>query len=121
MGKPKKENMELLKNNTLEKEIKNMRKPVNKDQYCLYAMGKEAHHKLGDISRDEYDLIQVFEEDEDNCYGNWLTGYGYVDVRFPKTSVRPLTKKEIDKWEGTKHGISGQYLFTLKIKGALWG
>ena len=112
--------MELRKDKSLEKEIKNMRKSIREDGACLYAMGKEAHHYLGDISRKDWDIVQVVQEDADNYYGNWLYGYGYVDVRFPKSSLRELTKEEIDQYEGSNFGIVGSWANKLKVKDFLW-
>ena len=63
-----------------------------------YMIATKAIHKTGDISRDDGDLCIVFEEDESNYIGQWVTGYGFVKVKFPKESTRPLTKKEIKKY-----------------------
>ena len=78
-------------------------------------MAKSAYHMTGDISRDEFDLAIVFMEDENNLYGNWVYGYGFVDVRFPKKKVKELTEDEINKYNGTGFGISGTYYGKLKI------
>jgi hypothetical protein len=56
-------------------------------------VGTVAYHKLGDIGRDE-DFFAVTGEDADNYYGNWLTGLGFVNVRFPKATTRELTDAE---------------------------
>ena len=57
-------------------------------------MGTEAHHQLGDISRDEPDYFYADQEDNENYYGSWVTGYGFVNVRFPKATSREMTDDE---------------------------
>lgn len=57
-------------------------------------MATEAHHKLGDISRDEPDYIWVRSEDEENYYGEWISGFGFIEVRFPKSGTREMTDEE---------------------------
>ena len=105
--------MELLKDQSFEKELSNMRKYLIEDETCLFLMAKTAFHHLGDISRDEWDLALVFEEDKDNLYGQWAYGYGLIDVKFPKNSVKKLSKKEIKKY-------SGSYINRSDIKNRLW-
>lgn len=56
-----------------------------------------AIHKLGDISRDEGDHCHIFGEDGDNYVGNWITGYGFIEVRFPKSTTRDLTPEEAEE------------------------
>jgi hypothetical protein len=57
-------------------------------------MGTEAQHGLGDISRDKPDYFYADQEDNENYYGAWLTGFGFVNVRFPKATSRPMTNAE---------------------------
>ena len=57
-------------------------------------MGTEAQHQLGDVSRDEPDYFIYDEEDDENYYGAWVTGLGFVNVRFPKATSRELTEAE---------------------------
>lgn len=57
-------------------------------------MGTEADHQLGDISRDEPDYFYAVREDKKNYYGSWLTGFGFINVRFPKATSRPMTDDE---------------------------
>ena len=47
-------------------------------------MATKAIHQLGDISRDKEDLCFIHDEDEKNYIGNWITGYGFIEVKFPK-------------------------------------
>jgi len=95
-------------------------KYLKKDETCLYAMGKEAHHVTGEISREEWDLIQINAEDDKNYIGNWMYGFGFIEVKFPKKSIRALNKKEIKYYEGSHYGIGGSYLGDLEIEGRLW-
>lgn len=82
-----------------------------------YMMATTAIHKLGDISRDTPDLCVVSEEDEDNFYGNWVTGFGFISVRFPKTTTRNLTEDEIEKYHGMQFSIGDTPLPALNLKG----
>lgn len=86
----------------------------------LYVMAKEAHHKLGDVSRKDWDLAIVEKEDDKNFYGRWATGFGFIGVKFPKISVRELTKKEVKKYNGTLWGINGIPINKLDILDSLW-
>jgi len=61
-----------------------------------YMMATTAIHKLGDISSDKEDLCFVSSEDEDNYIGQWVTGFGFIDVKFPKETTRNLTDEEIE-------------------------
>lgn len=67
-----------------------------------YMMATRAVHKLGDLTRDEPDLAIVYPDQEtDTDYvGEWATGYGYVMVRFPKETTRPLTEAEHTRFAG---------------------
>lgn len=56
--------------------------------------GTTAIHMLGDISREGGDYFRVEREDDDNYYGHWLTGFGFIDVRFPKATSREVTGRE---------------------------
>lgn len=79
-----------------------------------YKIATKAYHKLGDISRDEPDLCEIFEDDEDNYYGEWITGFGFIDVCFPKETTRDLTEDEIRQYVGTSIAINNNPpLFTF--------
>jgi len=60
--------------------------PISMKRTGIFAT--KAIHKLGDISRDDGDYAIVTEADDENYYGQWLSGYGFVDVQFPKKSSR---------------------------------
>ena len=57
-------------------------------------MATVAIHKLGDISSKALDLCYIYKKDEDNYYGNWVEGLGWIDVQFPKSTTRLLTEEE---------------------------
>ena len=80
-----------------------------------YMMATKAIHKLGDISRDSEDLCIIYDEDEDNYIGEWVTGVGYIKVKFPKDSTRPLTEEEITKYNKMWVRINNQPPFKLKV------
>lgn len=63
-----------------------------------YMMATTAMHQLGDISSNEPDLCHIYDEDKENYYGTWVTGYGFFDVKFPKKTTKELTEAEIEKY-----------------------
>jgi hypothetical protein len=73
-----------------------------------YMMATTAIHKMGDISRDEPDLCIVRREDGDDYIGEWVTGFGYVKVRFPKATTRDLTEQEKAHYNGLGLEMSGR-------------
>ena len=64
-----------------------------------YMLATKAFHILGDISSDYPDLCEISAQDNNNYYGIWSTGFGFIDVRFPKNTTRDLNKDEIDKYK----------------------
>ena len=79
-----------------------------------YMMATKAIHKLGNISRDEPDLCHVHAETATDYIGNWVTGFGFIDVKFPKKTTRNLTE-EIDLYNGTYIQIGSQPSIELKV------
>lgn len=65
-----------------------------------YMMATNAIHKLGDISRDVPSLAIIYGEEGDDLIGEWVTGIGYVNVRFPKATTRELTAEERAEYNG---------------------
>jgi hypothetical protein len=64
-------------------------------------VGTTAIHKMGDISRPvDLELSQRLfvtqSETEADYIGNWVAGFGFIDVRFPKETVRELTAGEAE-------------------------
>jgi hypothetical protein len=59
-----------------------------------YMMATQAIHAVGNISRDEPSLAIVYRETERDYIGEWATGMGFINVRFPKETTRELTDAE---------------------------
>ncbi len=81
-----------------------------------YMMATKAFHKLGDISRDEPDLCIVDSEDTENYIGNWVTGFGFINVKFPKSTTRELTDEEKEKWHGRQIVVGGRPIGKIYAK-----
>ena len=88
---------------------------MRKRIFSKYMMATKAIHKLGDISSSFPDLCHVYDEDENNYYGSWVTGFGFFDVRLPKKTTRELTKKEIKKYNKMSVKINSQPAIKLKV------
>jgi hypothetical protein len=80
-----------------------------------YMMGTIAIHKMGDISREDPDLCFISDEDEENYVGHWVTGYGFVNVKFPKSTTRELSKEEIKHYNNLKFQLSHYEPWQLKV------
>lgn len=80
-----------------------------------YKMATTAIVKLGDISRNSEDICVVYGENDENFYGNWITGLGFFDVQFPKETTRDLTEKEIKKYSKVSYEISSGIRFKLNM------
>ncbi len=80
-----------------------------------HMMATQAIHKLGDFSRDTYDLCCVYGETETDWIGAWITGLGFFDVRFPKETTRVLTPAEVEKYNKTSVRIGSQPARQLKV------
>lgn len=65
-----------------------------------YMMATTAMHKLGDVSREEPDLAVIYGEDGGTLVGEWVTGAGFINVRFPKATTRELTAEERALYDG---------------------
>lgn len=70
-------------------------------------MATKATHKLGDLSRSKPELCCIQSEDEDNYYGYWIEGLGFIDVQFPKSTTRELTEEEKAKFSDNTVVIGG--------------
>ena len=81
-----------------------------------YMMATKAFHKLGDISRDEEDICYVHEERDDGYVGAWVTGFGFIEVFFPKDTTRELTSEETEKYNEMYFQIASQPPFKLNIR-----
>ena len=80
-----------------------------------YMMATKAMHMTGDISRDVEDLCVVFSETETHYIGNWVTGFGFVYVEFPKETTRGLTKEEVEEYNKTYVQLSDHPPMKLKV------
>jgi len=80
-----------------------------------YMMATKAIHIMGDISRDEEDLCVITEEDEENYIGNWVFGFGFIHVKFPKATTRELTQEEIDEYNKGYVQINNQVPIKLNV------
>lgn len=66
-----------------------------------------AIHMLGDIRREDDDYIIVKDETFDEYIGNFLEGFGFMNVEFNKEDVRPCTREEIDYLNGCVCTLNG--------------
>lgn len=65
-----------------------------------FLMATTAVHVFRDISRAEPDLAVIYGEDGDDWIGEWVTGFGLINVRFPKSTTRELTEAERARYDG---------------------
>lgn len=72
-----------------------------------FMMATKAQHLTGDISRDEPDLAYIDEEHEDHYVGEWVTGFGFAKVKFPKDTTRELTDEERAKFSQMHVELNG--------------
>lgn len=73
-----------------------------------YLMGIKAFHQLGEISSDEYDIFYCKNETTDYWIGSWVTGFGFFNVCFPKSTSRELTADEISYYKTLQFRINSQ-------------
>ena len=79
-----------------------------------YMMATKAYHLMGDISTETPDLCVVHGEDGDNWVGNWITGFGFMNVKFPKATTRELTQEEKEKYHNNWIAVGSQFRYQLK-------
>ena len=80
-----------------------------------YLMGTKAYHKLGDISSDKYDLFSASGETDKFWIGMWTTGFGFINVLFPKETSRELTNDEVEKYNKMFIQVGSQPPIKLNI------
>lgn len=56
----------------------------------VYMKSRIAYHLLGNISREQYETFVAHYETKHYYIGNWVVGFGYTDVQFPKNQVKEL-------------------------------
>lgn len=79
-----------------------------------YMMATEAFVGSHDISREPADLAIIHGEDGPFLIGNWVTGLGFVNVRFPKDTTRELNQEEKDFYNKQVVNIAG-HITPLRI------
>lgn len=68
--------------------------------------GTTAIHKLGDISRKRPDYCVVGLNPVGGYYiGNWITGFGFIEVKFPVETTKPLSRKEMSAFKKMRFGL----------------
>lgn len=72
-----------------------------------YMMATKASHGAGDISRDEPGLCVVDEEYDEHYVGEWVTGFGFINVKFPKATTRELTEAEKEHYRTKTIEVAG--------------
>lgn len=72
-----------------------------------YMMATQAIHAVGNLSRDEPSLAIIYDERERDYVGEWATGMGFINVRFPKETTRELTAAEREIYRGKLIEVGG--------------
>lgn len=73
-----------------------------------YMMATIAHTFDGrDISRDKPDLAIIYDQVPGSYVGEWATGFGFINVRFPIETTHPLTDAEKDFYRGKRIAMGG--------------
>ena len=80
-----------------------------------YLMATKAFHKMGELSRDKADLCIVGTETDEYVIGNWVTGFGFFNVCFPRDTTRELMEDEIEDYNKTYIQIASQPPYKLKV------
>lgn len=70
------------------------------DRFPRYMWATRAFARQNGIGRVKGDICRIEREDRRNYYGSWVTGYGFINVRFPKTTTRELTQEEREFFHG---------------------
>lgn len=66
------------------------------------------HSKSGrDISREKPSLAAFHTEEKDAYIGQFLEGFGMIDVCFAKSGCRELTEEEVQKLAGSRVVVGG--------------
>ena len=84
-------------------------------KYPRYMMATTAIHTLGDISRDEPDLCFIEQEERCHYIGQWATGFGFIDVHFPKSTTRDLTPEEVNHYNKKSVAHSNGLVHKLNV------
>lgn len=65
---------------------------------------------------DTHCLCCIDGETEDFYIGNWVTGFGFVNVRFPKQYTRKLYWYEKYRYSNCYIAMGNSYMYRLNIK-----
>jgi hypothetical protein len=77
-------------------------------KFKKYMMATKSWHPAFDWSEgNEPELCFVYNEDNENYYGNYIEGIGAFDVKFPKSHCRPLTEKEAIQYSSSDFCLAG--------------
>lgn len=83
----------------------------------------KAYHQLGDISRDELDendlfenLCNIYGETENYYSGMWVVGFGFIKVLFPKSTTRDLTDEDVIKLDNISYSINSTNYGKYKVR-----
>lgn len=79
-----------------------------------YLIGSIAHHVLGPINRQD-DIFVAHRETDHYWIGNWITGFGFINVLFPKETSRELTEEEKKKYQKFTFQIGKQRPYKLEL------
>ena len=71
---------------------------MEKSRVMILKAGCDAIHTLGNLKREEDSHVFVVEDDESHFKGNFLDGYGFIDIKFNKEDVRELSDSEYSEY-----------------------
>lgn len=80
-----------------------------------YLIGTKAYHLTGDISRKNEALFSTDMETDNYYVGSWVTGFGFVQVLFPKFTSRGLTEEEVRTYNQKYVQIGSNPPIKLKV------
>ena len=80
-------------------------KRITVENVSRLMIATKAHHKLGDLSRNNGDVAVITSEDGKCFIGHWLEGFGLINVKFPKSTTRELTPSEKRKLNGKVYAV----------------
>ena len=66
-----------------------------------YMIATKAFHQLEELSRKERGICIINNKDDKNYIGMLVTGFGFFNIKFPKSFIRELTPEEVNKYNST--------------------
>lgn len=94
-------------------ELKNKKADDRKNGYHM--MATKAYHQLGEISSDTPDICFIYSETKNHYVGNWVFGFGFFDVLFPKETTKEMTQEDIKKYDGKNMAINSTPIGKLNV------